>query len=164
MPVHVCGSRCAWGRGCPRAEQALPEGCPALERGGPRSRGVVEPSSEADPARGGVRASSEADLARGSAYPSSEADFTRGASAVSSWRATGATRIVVVLCMRVRCASRFAFAFFAGFKRASPWLFRGPLGLSPTDMSNGSTCKKRIKKNLLEVGRYIRDGLELEAQ
>jgi hypothetical protein len=81
---------------------------------------VVEPSSEADPARGGVRASSEADLTRGSVYPSSEADFTRGASAVSSWRAAGTTRVVVVLCMRVRRVSRFAFVFFAGFKRAYP--------------------------------------------
>jgi hypothetical protein len=80
-------------------------GCSALERGGPRSRGGAEPSSEADPARGGVRASSEADLARGSVYPSSEVDFTRGASAVLSWRAAGATRVVVVLCMCFRCAS-----------------------------------------------------------
>jgi hypothetical protein len=109
-----------------------PRGCPALERGGPRSRGVVEPSSEAYPARWGVRASSEADFARGSVYPSSEADFTRGASTASSWRAAGATRTVLVLCTRVRCVSLFAFAFFAGFKRVSPWLFRGPLGLSPT--------------------------------
>jgi hypothetical protein len=77
----------------------------ALERGGPRSRGVVEPLSEADPARGSVRASSEADPARRSVYPSSEANFTRGASAASSWRAAGATRTVVVLCMRVRCVS-----------------------------------------------------------
>jgi hypothetical protein len=137
MLVHACESRCARGakKACAGAlERSGPcsRGCPALERGGPRSRGGVQPSSKADPARGGVRASSEADLARGSVYPSSEADFTRGASAVPSWRATGATRIVVVLCMRVRCVSRFAFAFFAGFKRASPWLFRGPLGLSPT--------------------------------
>jgi hypothetical protein len=82
-----------------------PRGCSALEQGGPRPRGGVEPSSEADLARGGVRASSEADLARGSVYPSSEADFTRGASAVLSWRAAGATRVVVVLCLCVRCAS-----------------------------------------------------------
>jgi hypothetical protein len=82
-----------------------PRGCLALERGGPCSRGGAEPSSEADPAGGGVRASSEADLARGSVYPSSEADFTRGASAVLSWRAARATRVVVVLCMCFRCAS-----------------------------------------------------------
>jgi hypothetical protein len=63
------------------------------------------PSSEADPARGGVKASSEADLARGSVYPSSEADLTRGASAVLPWRAAGATRVVVMLCMCFRCAS-----------------------------------------------------------
>jgi hypothetical protein len=80
-------------------------GCSALEQGGPRSRGGADPSSEADPARGGVRASSEADHARGSVYPSSEADFTRGASAVLSWWAAGATRVVAVLCMRFRCAS-----------------------------------------------------------
>jgi hypothetical protein len=117
----------------------------ALERSGPGPRGV-RPSSEAglvrgawlsprarrNPTRGGVRASSKADLTRGSVYPSSEADFTQGASVVSSWRAVGATRIVVMLCMRVRCVSRFAFAFFAGFKRVSPRLFSGPLGLSPT--------------------------------
>jgi hypothetical protein len=66
--------------------------------------GGAEPSSEADPARGGTPPSSEADLARGSVYPSSEADFTRGASTVLSWRAAGATKIVFVLCMRVRCA------------------------------------------------------------
>jgi hypothetical protein len=140
MPVRACGSRCARGRGkgvrgtagALERRGPCPRGCPALERGRPRSRGVVEPSSEVDPARGGVRASSEADLARGSVYLSSEADFTRGAFAASSWRAAGATRIVVVLCMRVRCVSRFAFAFFAGFKRVFPWLFRGPLGLSPT--------------------------------
>jgi hypothetical protein len=90
------------------------------------ARGGTQPSSEADPARGGVRPSSEADLARGSVYPSSEADFTRGVSVVSSWRAAGATVIVVVLCMRVRCVSRFAFAFFAGFKRASPGYLGDP--------------------------------------
>jgi hypothetical protein len=83
-------------------------------RTGP-ARGGAQSSSEADPARGGVRASSEADLTRGSVYPSSEADFARGASAVSSWRAAGTTRIVVVLCMCVGCTSRFAFAFLAGF-------------------------------------------------
>jgi hypothetical protein len=112
------GARGDTGKSCAGALERsgpCPRGCPALERGGPRSRGVVEPSSEADSAQGGVRASSEADLARGSAYLSSEADFTRGASAASSWRAAGATRIVVVLCMRVRCVSRFAFAFFCRF-------------------------------------------------
>jgi hypothetical protein len=83
----------------------VPRGCSALERGGPHSRGGVEPSSEADPARGGVKASSKADLARGSVYPSSEADLTRGASAVLPWRAAGATRVVVVLCMCFRCVS-----------------------------------------------------------
>jgi hypothetical protein len=82
-----------------------PRGCSALERGGPRSRGGAGPSSEADPARGGARVSSEADIGRGSVYPSSEADFTRGASAVLSWRAAGATRAVVMLCTRFRCAS-----------------------------------------------------------
>jgi hypothetical protein len=63
------------------------------------------PSSEADPARGGVKASSEADPARGSVYPSSEANLTRGASAALHWRAAGATRVVVVLCMCFRSAS-----------------------------------------------------------
>jgi hypothetical protein len=63
------------------------------------------PSSDAGPARGGAQPSSEADPARGSAYPSSEADLTRGASAASSWRAAGATRVVVVLCVCFRCAS-----------------------------------------------------------
>jgi hypothetical protein len=82
-----------------------PRGPSALERGGPRSRGGVDPSSEADPARGGVKASSEADPARGSVYPSSEADLTRGASAMLHWRAAGATRVVVELCMCFRCAS-----------------------------------------------------------
>jgi hypothetical protein len=103
------------------------------------ARGGARPSSEADPARGGVRASSEADLARGSVYPSSEAGFTRGSLAVLSRRAAGATRIVVVLCMCVRCASSFVFAFFAGFKRVSPRLFRGPLGLSST-IPAGRNC------------------------
>jgi hypothetical protein len=105
MPVH--GGRSAGNthvgaleRGGPR-----PRGCLALERGGPRSRSGVEPSSEADPARWGVKASSEADLARGSVYPSSEADLTRGASDVLPWRAAGATRVVVVLCVCFRCAS-----------------------------------------------------------
>jgi hypothetical protein len=69
------------------------------------SSGGVEPSSEADPARGGVKASSEADLTRGIDYPSSEADLTRGASAVSPWRAAGATRVAVVLCVCFRCVS-----------------------------------------------------------
>jgi hypothetical protein len=105
-----------------------PRGCSTLERGGPRSRGGAEPSSEADPARGGVRAlseadparggvrpSSEAELARGSVYPSSGADFTRGASAVLPWRAAGATRVAVVLCTCVRCASWFTFRVFCRF-------------------------------------------------
>jgi hypothetical protein len=82
-----------------------PRGRSALERGGPRSRGGVDPSSEADPARGGVKASSEAEPARGSVYPSSEVNLTRGASAALHWRAAGATRVVVVLCMCFRCAS-----------------------------------------------------------
>jgi hypothetical protein len=82
-----------------------PRGRSALEQGGPRSRGGVDPSSKADPARGGVKASSEADPARGSVYPSTEADLTRGASTVLHWRAAGATRVVVVLCMCFRCAS-----------------------------------------------------------
>jgi hypothetical protein len=82
-----------------------PRGCSALERGGPRLRGGAEPSSEANPARGGVRASSEADLARECVYPSSEVDFTRGMSAMLSWQAAGATRVVVVLCMCFRCVS-----------------------------------------------------------
>jgi hypothetical protein len=69
-----------------------PRGRSALERGGPRSRGGIDPSSEVDPAQGSV-------------YPSSEADLTRGASAVLYWRAAGATRVVVVLCMCFRCAS-----------------------------------------------------------
>jgi hypothetical protein len=90
----------------PRARRASLEGRGgALERGGPHSRGGVEPSSEADPARGGVKASSEADLTRGIDYPSSEADLTRGASAVSPWRAAGATRVAVVLCVCFRCVS-----------------------------------------------------------
>jgi hypothetical protein len=105
MPVH--GGRSAGNarvgaleRGGPR-----PRGCLALERGRPRSRVGVEPSSEADPASGGVKASSEADLARGNVYPSSEANLTRGASAVLPWRAAGATRVAVVLCVCFRCAS-----------------------------------------------------------
>jgi hypothetical protein len=120
----VCeGKACA---GALERSGPYPRGCRALERGGPRSRGVVEPSSEEDPARGGVRPSSEADLARGSVYPSSEADFTRGASAVSSWRATGATVIVVVLCMRVRCVSRFAFAFLQVLSGLPPGYLKDP--------------------------------------
>jgi hypothetical protein len=79
--------------------------CSALERGGPRSRGGVEPLSEADPVRGGVKASSEADLARGCVYLSSEADLARGASAVLPWRAAAATKVVVVPCVCFRCAS-----------------------------------------------------------
>jgi hypothetical protein len=63
----------------------------------------VEPSSEADPARGGVKASSGVDPARGSVYPSSEANLTRGASAALCWRAAGATGVVVMLCVRLRC-------------------------------------------------------------
>jgi hypothetical protein len=82
-----------------------PRGRSALERGGPRPRGGVEPWSEADPARGGVKASSETDPARGSVYPLSEANLTRGASAALHWRAAGATRVVVVLCMCFRCVS-----------------------------------------------------------
>jgi hypothetical protein len=63
------------------------------------------PSSEADRARGGAQPSSEADPARGGVKASSEADLTRGVSAVLHWRAAGATRVVVVLCMCFRCAS-----------------------------------------------------------
>jgi hypothetical protein len=37
----------------------------ALEQGGPRSRGEVEPSSEVDPAQGDIKALIEADLTRG---------------------------------------------------------------------------------------------------
>jgi hypothetical protein len=83
------------------------------------ARGGAQPSSEADfvrgvgvilrarrtPPRGVVKASSGADPARGSAYPSSEANLTRGASAVLHWRAVGATRVAVVLCVCFKCAS-----------------------------------------------------------
>jgi hypothetical protein len=69
------------------------------------ARGGVQPSSEANFVRGGVKASSGADPARGSVYPSSEVNLTRGASAAPYWRAAGATRVVVMLCMRFRCAS-----------------------------------------------------------
>jgi hypothetical protein len=69
------------------------------------ARGGAQPSSEADPARGGMKASREASPTRGSAYPSSEANLTRGASATLHWRAVGATRVAVVLCMCFRCAS-----------------------------------------------------------
>jgi hypothetical protein len=105
MPIHGGGSTGNARVGALERGGPHPRGCLALERGGPRSRGGVEPSSEADPTRGGVKASSEADLARGSVYPSSEADLTRGASAVFPWRAAGATRVAVVLCVCFRCAS-----------------------------------------------------------
>jgi hypothetical protein len=102
-PYTGVGARASCG--CPRARRTPPKGCLDLERGGPHSRGGVEPSSEADPARGGVKASSEADLTRGSVCPSSEADLTRGASSVSPWQAAGATRVAVVLCVCFRCVS-----------------------------------------------------------
>jgi hypothetical protein len=63
------------------------------------------PSSGAGPARGGAEPSSEADPAQGGVRASSEADFTRGVSTMLSWRAAGATKVVFVLCMCVRCAS-----------------------------------------------------------
>jgi hypothetical protein len=75
--------------GCPRARRTPPDGCLALERGGPHSRVGVDPSGEADPARGGVYPLSEADLARGSVYPSSEADPTRGASCCAALAGRG---------------------------------------------------------------------------
>jgi hypothetical protein len=75
----------------------------ALERGGPCPMGGVEPSSEADPARGGVKASSEAELARGASNPRARRTLLEGRSGVPPWRATGATRVVVVLCMCFRC-------------------------------------------------------------
>jgi hypothetical protein len=110
MLVRAYGDRCVreGGRracGCPRERRTPPEGVLS-----PRARrtlveGQGEPSSEADPARGGVKASSEADLAQASVYSSIEADLTQGASAVLPWRAAGATRAVVVLCVCFRCAS-----------------------------------------------------------
>jgi hypothetical protein len=124
----ACGGMGKTCVGASERSRPRPRGCSTLERGGPRSRGGAEPSSEADPARGGVRAlseadparggvrpSSEAELARGSVYPSSGADFTRGASAVLPWRAAGATRVAVVLCTCVRCASWFTFRVFCRF-------------------------------------------------
>jgi hypothetical protein len=107
-----------------------PRGRSALERGGPRSRGGTEPWSEADSARGGVRASSEADLARGSVYPSSEAGSTRGTFAVLSWRAAGAPRLCLCCVCVLGVQVDLCFCVFSGFKRVSPRLFRGPLGLS----------------------------------
>jgi hypothetical protein len=92
-------------RGCPRAERTPPEVVLSPRARRASFEGRVEPSSEADPARGGVKTSSEADPTRGSVYPSSEANLTRGASATLYWRAAGATRVVVMLCMRFRCAS-----------------------------------------------------------
>jgi hypothetical protein len=86
----------------PRAERTPPEGVLSPRARQTSFEGRVEPSSEADPARGGVKASSGADPARGSVYPSSEANLARGMSAALYWRAAGATRVVVMLCMRFR--------------------------------------------------------------
>jgi hypothetical protein len=65
-----CGVRAlnAHTRGQERGQRAcgFPQrGGLALEQGGPRSRGGVEPSSEVDPAQGDIKALIEADLTRG---------------------------------------------------------------------------------------------------
>jgi hypothetical protein len=132
--VTAGGMRGGCVRGCPRAELAPPEGVLS-----PRARrtlleGQVEPSSGADPARGSV-------------YPSSEANLTRGGSAAWYWRAAGATMVAVMLCRRLGARVDLCFTFFAGFKRVSPWLFRGPLGLSLTNKTwnlPGDTRQFRI--------------------
>jgi hypothetical protein len=108
------------------------------------------PSSEADPARGGAQPSSEADLARGAGLsPRARRTPLGGASIPRARRTslegrplccTGGPRgppgswlcCVCVLGVRVD----LCFAFFAGFKRVAPWLFRGPLWLSPTPHSH----------------------------
>jgi hypothetical protein len=88
-------------------------------RAGAWERRARMPSSGAGPARGGAQPSSGAGPVRGAGLSprarqtppeggvraSSEAGSTRETFAVLSWRATGATKIVFVLCMHVRCAS-----------------------------------------------------------
>jgi hypothetical protein len=90
----VCAGALERSRPCPR-------GCPALERGGPRPRGRKGLE------RGGPRPRKRLPLERGGLH-------SRGVCCVVL-AGRGATRIVVVLCMRVRCVSRFAFAFFCRF-------------------------------------------------
>jgi hypothetical protein len=138
MPVHACGSRCAWGRGkgargCPRAERTSPEGVlsprarrtsfegrgRALERGGPRPRGRKGLE------RGGPRPRERLSLERGGLH-------SRGIRCVVlAGRGGHQGRGCVVYVLWVHELIR-VLRFFAGFRRASPRLIRGLLWLSPT--------------------------------
>jgi hypothetical protein len=90
----------------------------ALKRDGPR-RGGAEPSSEADPTRGlelsprarrtppeGVfRPRARRSSPEGASNPRARRASLEGRPAVSPWRAAGATRVVVMLCMCFRWVS-----------------------------------------------------------
>jgi hypothetical protein len=91
----------------------------ALERGGPRLRGRKGLE------RGGPRPRERLSLERGGAH-------SRGVRCVvlvgrGGYQGRGCA-VYVLLGVRVD----MCFVFFAGFKRVSPWLFRGPLWLPPT--------------------------------
>jgi hypothetical protein len=76
----------------------------ALERGGPRLRGV-EPSSEAVPARRPSRPHARRTSLEGVLSPRARQTLLEGHSEVLPWQAAGATRVVVASCMCFRCVS-----------------------------------------------------------
>jgi hypothetical protein len=147
--AQPCGVRALNARTCVR-EQV---------RAGAWERRAWVPSSGAGPARGGAQPSSEADLARGAGLsprarrtppegarkPRARRTPPEGASIPRArrtllegdpLRCTGGPRgppeswLCRVCVLGVLVDLRFTFV--AGFKRVSPWLFRGPSWLSPT--------------------------------
>jgi hypothetical protein len=95
-----------------------PRGCLALERSGPRPRGRKGLE------RGGPRPRKRLSAERGGPRWRGIC----GVALVGCRGHQGCGCAVFVIGVRVD----LCFAFFAGFKRVSPWLFRGPLWLSPT--------------------------------
>jgi hypothetical protein len=70
----------------------------ALERGG-LCRGGVEPSSEAVSAEGALSPRARRTPLVGASIPRARRTPPEGAPAVPPWRAAGAARVVIVLCV-----------------------------------------------------------------
>jgi hypothetical protein len=51
------------------------------------------------------------------------------------------------------------FTFFAGFKRVSPWLFRGPLWLSPTELET-QVLDSKIEIDSLKASPVVSDEVD----
>jgi hypothetical protein len=116
----------------PRARRTPPEG--ALS---PRARrtlpeGVLRPRARRTSPEGASRPRTRRTPLVGASNPQTRRTPPEGAFVVPPWRATGVTRVVIVSRVCFRFVGQPVSCVFCGFSAGFPWLFRGPLWLSPT--------------------------------